>query len=65
MSRMHLTVWYVMPEVESMEVPVYLAYPEELRHSKRLEAFRDFVEEEILTDKRKPAKRREIRSFLS
>ena len=43
----------VMPEVESMEVPVYLAYPEELRHSKRLEAFRDFVEEEILTDKRK------------
>ena len=43
----------VMPEVESMEVPVYLAYPGELRHSKRLEAFRDFVEEEILTDKRK------------
>ena len=43
----------VMPEVESMEVPVYLAYPEELRHSKRLEALRDFVEEEILTDKRK------------
>lgn len=43
----------VMPEVESMEVPVYLAYPEELRHSKRLEAFRDFVEEEILRDKRK------------
>ena len=43
----------VMPEVESMEVPVYLAYPEELRHSKLLEAFRDFVEEEILRDKRK------------
>ena len=43
----------VMSEVESMEVPVYLAYPEELRHSKRLEAFRTFVEEEILRDKRK------------
>lgn len=43
----------VMSEVESMEVPVYLAYPEELRHSKRLEAFRNFVEEEILRDKRK------------
>ena len=43
----------VIPEVESMEVPVYLAYPEELRHSKRLKAFRNFVEEEILRHKRK------------
>ena len=43
----------VLPDVESMEVPVYLAYPEELRHSKRIEAFRDFVENEILEDKRK------------
>ena len=43
----------VLPDVESMEVPVYLAYPEELRHSKRIEAFRDFVEKEILKDKRK------------
>ena len=43
----------VLPDVESMEVPVYLAYPEELRHSKRIEAFRDFVEKEILEDKRK------------
>tara|TARA_B100001057_G_scaffold467749_1_gene526192 strand:+ start:611 stop:1516 length:906 start_codon:yes stop_codon:yes gene_type:complete len=43
----------VLPDIESMEVPVYLAYPEELRHSKRIEAFRDFVEKEILEDKRK------------
>ena len=43
----------VLPDVESMEVPVYLAYPEELRHSKRIEAFRDFVEKEILEDRRK------------
>ncbi len=43
----------VLPDVESMEVPVYLAYPEELRHSKRIEIFRNFIEKEILADKRK------------
>ncbi|RUS63702.1 LysR family transcriptional regulator [Pseudorhodobacter sp. E13] len=37
----------VLPEVESGEVPVFLAYPEELRQSKRVAAFRDFVTEEI------------------
>jgi DNA-binding transcriptional LysR family regulator len=38
----------VLPDVESAEVPVFLAYPEELRHSKRVAAFRDFVNEEIM-----------------
>ncbi|UOA27566.1 LysR family transcriptional regulator [Pseudosulfitobacter sp. DSM 107133] len=38
----------VLPEVESTDIPVFLAYPEELRHSKRISAFRDFVQEEIL-----------------
>jgi DNA-binding transcriptional LysR family regulator len=37
----------VLTAVESAEVPVFLAYPEELRHSKRVAAFRDFVTEEI------------------
>ncbi len=37
----------VLPDVESNEVPVFLAYPEELRNSKRIAAFRDFVTEEI------------------
>lgn len=37
----------VLPDNESAPVPVYLAYPEELRHSKRVAAFRDFVLEEI------------------
>jgi DNA-binding transcriptional LysR family regulator len=37
----------VLPNIESAEVPVFLAYPEELRHSKRVAAFRDFVTEEI------------------
>ncbi|MBN2630063.1 MAG: LysR family transcriptional regulator [Rhodobacteraceae bacterium] len=37
----------VLPDVESAEVPVFLAYPEELRHSKRVAAFREFVTEEI------------------
>lgn len=39
----------VMPDIESAEVPVYLAYPEELRQSKRVAAFKDFVQEEIIT----------------
>ena len=37
----------VLPEVESGEIPVFLAFPEELRQSKRVAAFRDFVSEEI------------------
>jgi DNA-binding transcriptional LysR family regulator len=37
----------VLPEMESRPIPVYLAYPEELRHSKRVAAFRDFVLSEI------------------
>jgi DNA-binding transcriptional LysR family regulator len=38
----------VLPDIESAEVPVFLAYPEELRQSKRVAAFRDFVMEEIM-----------------
>ena len=38
----------VLPDVDSDDVPVFLAYPEELRHSKRVAAFRDFVTEEII-----------------
>ena len=37
----------VLPEEFSAEVPVYLAFPEELRQSRRIAAFRDFVQEEI------------------
>ncbi|MEM8775246.1 MAG: LysR family transcriptional regulator [Pseudomonadota bacterium] len=37
----------VLPDLNSNEVPVFLAYPEELRHSQRIAAFRDFVQEEI------------------
>lgn len=42
----------VLPAVESVEVPVFLAYPEELRSSRRVTAFRDFVQEEILAYRR-------------
>ncbi|WP_112309974.1 LysR family transcriptional regulator [Pseudogemmobacter bohemicus] len=42
----------VLEDIESGEVPVFLAYPEELRHSKRVAAFRDFVTEEISTFRR-------------
>ncbi|TDL84337.1 LysR family transcriptional regulator [Palleronia sediminis] len=37
----------VLPDVESSRIPVYLAYPEELRNSQRIMAFRDFVLEEL------------------
>jgi DNA-binding transcriptional LysR family regulator len=46
------TVVRVLPEIESNEVPVFLAYPEELRQSKRVAAFRDFVQEEIIAHRR-------------
>ncbi|MGB3408203.1 MAG: LysR family transcriptional regulator [Jannaschia sp.] len=38
----------VFPTIESNEVPVFLAFPEELRGSRRIEAFRDFVVEEVV-----------------
>ncbi|GFE66680.1 LysR family transcriptional regulator [Litoreibacter roseus] len=43
----------VLPEVESNDVPVFLAYPEELRQSKRIAAFRDFVVTEINAQRKK------------
>ncbi|MCF2903772.1 LysR family transcriptional regulator [Octadecabacter sp. CECT 8868] len=43
----------VLPDIESGEVPVFLAYPEELRQSKRIMAFRDFVQDEIISHRRK------------
>ncbi|WP_342078904.1 LysR family transcriptional regulator [Yoonia sp. SS1-5] len=43
----------ILPDLESGEVPVFLAYPEELRQSKRISAFRDFVQDEIITHRRK------------
>lgn len=46
----------VLPELESTEIPVFLAYPEELRQSKRIAVFRDFVTEEII------ARRKRLRS---
>jgi len=42
----------VLDDVESVEVPVFLAYPEELRQSKRIAVFRDFVQEEIIAHRR-------------
>jgi DNA-binding transcriptional LysR family regulator len=45
----------VLPDEESREIPVFLAYPEELRQSKRVGAFRDFVVEEIRAYKKQPS----------
>ncbi|MEO1549673.1 MAG: LysR family transcriptional regulator [Pseudomonadota bacterium] len=42
----------VLPGESSKPIPVYLAYPEELRQSKRVAAFRDFMLEEIANFRR-------------
>ena len=42
----------VLRDIESDEVPVFLAYPEELRQSKRINAFRDFVIDEVIAYRR-------------
>ncbi len=42
----------ILPSVQSNEVPVFLAFPEELRGSKRIAAFRDFVVEEVVAYRR-------------
>ncbi len=47
------SVQRVLPDVESSEVPGFLAYPEELRQSKRSAAFRDFVTEEIIAHRKR------------
>ncbi|MGY6549250.1 MAG: LysR family transcriptional regulator [Roseinatronobacter sp.] len=43
---------HVLPDVASGDIPVFLAYPEELRHSRRIAAFREFVVEEIVAYRR-------------
>lgn len=50
----------VLPDIESDEVPVFLAYPEELRQSKRVGAFRDFVMEEIMAYRKRQSEERLI-----
>ncbi|MBU3029300.1 LysR family transcriptional regulator [Paracoccus marinaquae] len=47
LSLDHPRLVRVLPETESGEVPVFLAYPEELRQTRRVAVFRDFVLEEI------------------
>ena len=42
----------ILPAEQSAPIPTYLAYVEELRHSKRVGAFRDFILEEISAFKR-------------
>ena len=42
----------VLPDHDGPEVPVFLAFPEELRTSRRVAVFRDFVLEEIATYRR-------------
>lgn len=48
----HTRLVRVLPDKDSGEVPVFLAYPEELRQTRRVAAFRDFVLEEIQSYRR-------------
>ena len=52
LSAEHSDLIEVLADTASAEVPVFLAYPEELRQSKRIAAFRDFVQEEIQDHRR-------------
>ncbi|MBB5223513.1 DNA-binding transcriptional LysR family regulator [Amaricoccus macauensis] len=57
---------HILPEEHSASIPTYLAYVEELKHSKRVTAFRDFIIEEISTFKREvDARERRILSHAS
>ena len=47
LTASHPDLVRVFPDHESGEVPVFLAYPEELRQTRRVAVFRDFVLEEI------------------
>lgn len=49
----HKRLVRVLPNLESGEVPVFLAYPEELRQTRRVAVFRDFVLEEIQAFRRR------------
>ena len=42
----------ILPDAQSNEIPVFLAFPEELRGSKRITAFRDFVVDEVVAYRR-------------
>ncbi|MGB7243960.1 MAG: LysR family transcriptional regulator [Sulfitobacter sp.] len=44
---------HVLPDTESADVPVFLAYPAELRQSQRIAAFRDFVMDEIIAHRKR------------
>lgn len=48
----HPRLLRVLPDLESGEVPVFLAYPEEMRQTRRVAVFRDFMLEEIQTFRR-------------
>jgi DNA-binding transcriptional LysR family regulator len=41
----------VLPELQGPPTEVYFVYPEEMRHSARIEAFRDFVVRKVLESK--------------
>ena len=41
----------VLPDLDGPEIQAYFVYPEELRHSKRIAVFRDFLLQKIAESK--------------
>ncbi len=50
MARMTSNLVQVVPDLEGPETVAYFVYPEELRHSKRITVFRDFLIRKIAED---------------
>ncbi len=42
----------VLPELQSEVVPIFIAYPQEIKRSKRLIAFKDFILDELKANKK-------------
>lgn len=55
----------LFPEVEGPTIPVYFVYPEELIPSRRIEAVRDFLIEEIKASWATKEKRQREQASLS
>nr|MDJ0895403.1 LysR family transcriptional regulator [Alphaproteobacteria bacterium] len=50
MAREDPNLTQVLPELAGPLIQAYFVYPEELRHSKRIAVFRDFLLEKVAAD---------------
>jgi len=55
----------ILPELEGPRMDAYLVYPEELRHSRRIDAVRDFLLEEVREEAKAMRLKREANALLA